>query len=210
MLQIRRSSAACAFSLDHDMASRPIAEGGRIWISSPARSLIARSAACCLALLLAAGSPARADDTVLMPDNIIFVTSTGYWEESGDPLNVLDPTGTKTAENQPAASSSNTAQRGYYKLVAVRQPEGNAHIFLQQIALDATGPKVVSSAELEEFSAMKTYVTDIRPETSDGVANQPGLFATVYLKTDPTAAEPETWTVLIDDIGDIKVERETN
>lgn len=162
-----------------------------------------------LALLLAAGSSAHAEDAVLMPDNIIFVTSTGYWEESGDPLSVLDPNATK-AENAPAANPSATAQRGYYKLVAVRQPEGNTHIFLQQIALDAAGPKVVSSAELEEFSSMKAYVTDIRPETSDGVARQPGLFATVYLKTDPAAPEPETWTVLIDDIGDIKVERETN
>jgi len=170
----------------------------------------ATRSACCLALLLAAGSSAQADDTVLMPDNIIFVTSTGYWEESGDPLSVLDPNAAKT-ENAPAASSSPAAaQRGYYKLVAVRQPEGNTHVFLQQIALGAAGPKVVSSAELEEFSSMKVYVTDIRPETSDGVARQPGLFATVYLKTDPAATEPETWTVLIDDIGDIKVERETN
>lgn len=159
-------------------------------------------------LPLAAVSPARADETVLMPANIIFVTSTGYWEESGDPLAVLDPKAGTTADNQPATASP--VQRGYYKLVAVRQPEGNAHIFLQQVALDAAGPKVVSSAELEEFSAMKAYVTDIRPETSDGIAAQPGLFATVYLKTDPTAGEPETWTVLIDDIGDIKVERETN
>ncbi len=159
-------------------------------------------------LPLAAVSPARADETVLMPANIIFVTSTGYWEESGDPLAVLDPKAGTTADNQPATASP--VQRGYYKLVAVRQPEGNAHIFLQQVALDASGPKVVSSAELEEFSAMKAYVTDIRPETSDGIAAQPGLFATVYLKTDPTAGEPETWTVLIDDIGDIKVERETN
>lgn len=165
-------------------------------------------AALVLVLLFAAGSPARADETVLMPANIIFVTSTGYWEESGDPLSVLDPEAAKTADKQPASAAP--ALRGYYKLVAVRQPEGNAHIFLQQVALDAAGPKVVSSAELEEFSAMKAYVTDIRPETSDGVAAQPGLFATVYLKTDPAAAEPETWTVLIDDIGDIKVERETN
>lgn len=36
------------------------------------------------------------------------------------------------------------------------------------------------------------------------------MFATVYLKTDPTAREPETWTVLIDDLGDIKVERASN
>ncbi|MBW9066285.1 hypothetical protein JNB71_23545 [Rhizobium herbae] len=167
---------------------------------------IARLCACCIALALAAGSTARAD-TALMPDNIIFVTSTGYWEKSGDPLSVADPNVAKT-QSTPAAGA--TAQRGYYKLVAVRQPEGNTHVFLQQIALDAAGPKVVSSAELEEFSSMKAYVTDIRPETSDGVARQPGLFATVYLKTDPAAPEPETWTVLIDDIGDIKIERETN
>jgi hypothetical protein len=187
----------------------------------PPRSLEAKpratslSVQCLTALILilpfAAGSPARADETVLMPANIIFVTSTGYWEESRDPLAALDPSAAaKPTENQPAAASPAPAQRGYYKLVAVRQPEGNAHIFLQQVALDAAGPKVVSSAELEEFSAMKAYVTDIRPETSDGVASQPGLFATVYLKTDPAAAESETWTVLIDDIGDIKVERETN
>ncbi len=164
--------------------------------------------ACCLALICAAGFPALADETVLMPANIIFVTSTGYWEESGDPLSAPDQTGATATDIKPASPA--LVQRGYYKLVAVRQPEGNAHIFLQQVALDASGPKIVSSAELEEFSAMKAYVTDIRPDTSDGVAAQPGLFATVYLKTDPTAAEPETWTVLIDDIGDIKVERETN
>ncbi|WP_276118537.1 hypothetical protein [Pararhizobium qamdonense] len=165
-------------------------------------------AALALALPLAAGSPARADETVLMPANIIFVTSTGFWEESGDPLGVPDQQAGTAPGNQPEAAPA--AQRGYYKLVAVRQPEGNAHIFLQQVSLDASGPKVVSSAELEEFSAMKAYVTDIRPDTSDGLAAQPGLFATVYLKTDPAASEPESWTVLIDDVGDIKVERATN
>lgn len=176
------------------------------------RQAISRSVQCLAAFVvmlpLAAGSPVKADETVLMPANIIFVTSTGYWEESSDPLAILDPKAGTAADSQPATASP--AQRGYYKLVAVRQPEGNAHIFLQQVALDAGGPKVISSAELEEFSAMKAYVTDIRPDTSDGVAAQPGLFATVYLKTDPAAVEPETWTVLIDDIGDIKVERETN
>lgn len=145
-----------------------------------------------------------------MPDTIIFVTSTGYWEESGDPTALLDPSGADKPAEKPSDQTTAEAQRGYYKLVAVRQPEGNAHIFLQQIALGAEGPKLVSSAELDEFSAMKAYVTDIRPESSDGVSAQPGLFATVYLKTDPAAREPETWTVLIDDIGDIKVERATN
>lgn len=166
---------------------------------------------CLISATAAMATSAYADDPTLMPDSIIFVTSTGYWEESIDPLDVLDPNGAKTAETNPATDAKPaSAQRGYYKLVAVRQPEGNAHIFLQQIALDASGPKVVSSAELDEFSEMKAYVTDIRPESSDGVSKQPGLFATVYLKTDPAAPEPESWTVLIDDIGDIKVERATN
>ncbi|KQV43268.1 MULTISPECIES: hypothetical protein [unclassified Rhizobium] len=153
-------------------------------------------------------SSARAADEALPAAEIIFVTSTGFWEESGDPLAILDPTG--KAEEQKPGETQPGKQRGYYKLIAVRQPEGNAHIYLQQIASSAEGPKVISSAELEEFSAMTAYVTDIRPETSDGISTQPGLFATVYLKTDPTATEPETWTVLIDDLGDIKIERETN
>ena len=127
---------------------------------------------CILALLamLAAGGPAGAVEEAILPANIIFVTSTGFWEESGDPLDMLDPTG-KAGESEPdeAPSAAAQGQRGYYKLIAVRQPEGNAHIHLQQIALDEDGPKVISSAELDEFSEMKAYVTDIRPETSDGV-----------------------------------------
>jgi hypothetical protein len=57
---------------------------------------------------------------------------------------------------------------------------------------------------------VKPFVTDIRPETSTGITRQPGMFATVYLKTDPSASEPESWTVLIDEVGDIKIERATN
>lgn len=200
MVHIRRYSAA---STSRRTASQTATTAGRVAALSAPHRATRSLAAGWLVLMLATASPARADDTVLMPDNIIFVTSTGYWEESADPLSVLDPNGGKTADTP-------SAQRGYYKLVAVRQPEGNAHIFLQQVALEAAGPKVISSAELEEFSAMKAYVTDIRPETSDGVSSQPGLFATVYLKTYPAAPEPETWTVLIDDVGDIQVERATN
>ena len=155
-----------------------------------------------LGLLLPA-APALAEESVL-PANITFVTSTGFWEESGDPAEVLDPTG------QAGGTKTETARRGYYKLIAVRQADGTAHIVLQQVALDPEGPQVISSAELEEFSQMKAYVTDIRPENSDGVTQQPGLFATVYLRTDPKETEPQGWTVLIDDIGDIRIERESN
>ncbi|OJF90097.1 hypothetical protein [Pararhizobium antarcticum] len=164
-------------------------------------------------LTLAATAP-RAQDAGILPANVIFVTSTGYWEDSGDPLEALAPsTSPSSAQTAPAAETPEEAaplQRGYYKLIAVRQTDGTAQIHLQQIASSAEGPKVVSSAELEEFSNLKAYVTDIRPESSTGVSLQPGLFATVYLKTDPQAAEPDSWTVLIDDIGDIKVERATN
>ena len=192
------------FQVGHFFTS-PMRPRAAVGATSARRTGLALTCAFCVLSIGAIG--ARAEESPLMPDNIIFVTSTGYWEESADPLEATDK---NTAAPTDTAGQAAPVQRGYYKLVAVRQPEGNTHIFLQQIATGDAGPTVVSSAELDEFSGMKAYVTDIRPETSDGVARQPGLFATVYLKTDPKALEPETWTVLIDDIGDIKVERETN
>lgn len=155
-----------------------------------------------LALAVQSGT-GFAEEPQILPDNVTFVISTGFWEDSAG----QSPDGAASMD-QP--SSGNAVQKGYYKLIAVRQPEGNAHIHLQQIAGGPDGPRIVSSTELEEFSAMKAYVTDIRPETSDGIAQEPGLFATVYLKTDPQATDSESWTVLIDDIGDIRIERETN
>lgn len=158
-----------------------------------------------LAVLLVA-SPAFAEGEPPVAETITFVVSTGFWEESAaeaDEAAAAKPETTGT--EQPAA-----LRRGYYKLIAVRQPDGTAQIHLQQIEATAEGPKIASSAVLDEFSAMKPYVTDIRPENSSGITTQPGLFATVYLKTDPKAAEPESWTVLIDDLGEIKVERATN
>lgn len=161
-----------------------------------------------IALIAAAAavSPMIAHAEDVLPPNITFVTSSGFWEDNGDPTVVLDPQGKPAT----AATPAGTGQKGYYKLIALRQPDGTAHIVLQQIALDPAGPKIVSSAELDEFSKMKAFVTDIRPETSDGVTQQPGLFATVYLRTDPAATDIETWTVLIDELGDIRIERESN
>lgn len=153
-------------------------------------------------LLLINGTGARTEDANVVPPQATFVTSTGYWEESGEPLSAPDP--------NAAAEKQSSARRGYYKLIALRQLDGSAEIHLQQIEVTPAGPTVVSSTELEEFSALKGFVTDIRPETSTGITAQPGMFATVYLKTDPAAREPETWTVLIDDLGDIKVERASN
>lgn len=152
----------------------------------------------------------------VLPANVTFVTSSGFWEESGDPEvgpappgKALDGGKGLDGGKTPTATGS-VAKKGYYKLIAIRQPDGTAHIVLQQIALDPAGPRIVSSAELEEFSRMKAFVSDIRPETSDGVTQQPGLFATVYLRSDATSTDIETWTVLIDELGDIRIERESN
>lgn len=143
------------------------------------------------AAFLPAAECASAQEAALPAPDVTFVISSGFWEQPGDGTSV-------------------PAERGYYKLIALRQPDGTAHIHLQQIAQTPQGPRVLTSAELEEFSELKAFVTDIRPESSSGVTTQPGLFATIYLKTDPTASEAESWTVLIDDLGDIRVERATN
>lgn len=159
------------------------------------------------AVLLLAGTPAAAEDTSPVSESITFVVSTGFWEEPAD----MNEDGTDAANPATDETSGPSAmRRGYYKLVAVRQADGTAEIHLQQIEAGENGPKIASSTLLEEFSAMKPYVTDIRPENSSGITTQPGLFATVYLKTDPKATEPESWTVLIDDLGEIKIERATN
>ncbi|WP_411036032.1 hypothetical protein [Shinella sp. BYT-45] len=158
-----------------------------------------------LALLLLAGPPVLADDASPVPETVTFVVSTGFWEEP------VEEDAEENAKPETADADKPAAmRRGYYKLIAVRQPDGTAEVHLQQIEATPDGPKVASSTVLDEFSAMKPYVTDIRPENSSGVTTQPGLFATVYLKTDPKVTEPESWTVLIDDLGEIKVERATN
>ena len=158
-----------------------------------------------LAVLLIA-SPALAEGEPPVAETITFVVSTGFWEESAAEADEAAAARPETSGAEQTAA----LRRGYYKLIAVRQPDGTAQIHLQQIEATAEGPKIASSAVLDEFSAMKPYVTDIRPENSSGVTTQPGLFATVYLKTDPKAVEPESWTVLIDELGEIKVERATN
>ncbi|PCK87842.1 hypothetical protein CPT32_04700 [Rhizobium sophoriradicis] len=146
---------------------------------------------------------APAQDAIL-PASVIFATSTGYWEDDGNAPDIeRAPSG---AENVSAPQGK---RHGYYKLFAVRQPDRTSKVYLQQIAQTESGPAIASTVELQEISDLKPYVTDIRPENSSGISKQPGLFATIYLKTDP-AAEPDGWTVLIDEFGDITVEKATN
>jgi hypothetical protein len=152
------------------------------------------SAAFLLALLV---TPVMAEEIEQIPLNATFVISGGYWESG--------PEGIPGVETAVEAG-----ERGYYKLVALRQPDRTARIHLQMVASSEAGLRLVESVELEEFAAIKPYVTGIRPESMSGVAGTPGFFATVYLKTAPDTDRVEEWTVLIDELGDIKVERASN
>ena len=120
-----------------------------------------------LAFSLLAGTPARAEGEPPVPETITFVVSTGFWEE---PVDEAEGAAPETA----GAGTQAAMRRGYYKLIAVRQPDGTAQVHLQQNEATAGGPKIASSTVLEEFSAMKPYVTDIRPENSTGITTQPG------------------------------------
>jgi hypothetical protein len=167
-----------------------------------------RTAFC--ALLLAAftvcARTAAADDSIL-PASIIFATSTGYWEDDGTTPAVQRA----PSEPQPTASAiaPSKPRHGYYKLFAVRQSDRTAKIYLQQIEQSDSGPSIASTVELQELNDLKPYVTDIRPENSSGMLKEPGLFAMVYLKTDPDG-ESETWTVVIDEFGEVTVGKASN
>jgi hypothetical protein len=149
----------------------------------------------------------------ILPASIIFATSTGYWEDDGNSLPVeRAPTTTQSVSTQNVSGGDAKPQQrrhGYYKLFAVRQSDKTSRVYLQQIAQSDAGPAIISTVELQEISDLKPYVTDIRPENSSGIIKEPGLFATVYVKTDPSA-ESDGWTVLIDEFGDITVEKATN
>jgi hypothetical protein len=169
------------------------------------------------AALLAAGLPlvAHADDIndPVLPAAITFATSTGYWEDDGAaPAVARAPAATtsaQTATPQPTPAQTatpNKPRHGYYKLFAVRQPDRTTKVYLQQIAQTDSGPDIVSTVDVQELNDLNPYVTDIRPENSTGRLKEPGLFAMVYLKTDPDG-DADGWAVVIDEFGDISVEK---
>lgn len=153
-------------------------------------------------LLTTAVLPARAQAIDALPVSAIFVVSSGMWEEQN-----LEPVKGADGQLRPPPA---TPTRGYYKVVAIRQSDGTAKIYLQRIVFTADGPNLLENVELEEFNQMKSYVTDVRPESSNGASASPGLFVTVYLKTDPMAKEAESWTILIDELGEMKIEKASN
>ena len=149
----------------------------------------------CLAGSVAA-APASAQDASQLADalspRVLFVTSGGFW----------------TAQN--TGDTTGDQQRGYYRLIAIRGADNRSQLQLQQIALTADGPALKTSIGIDVINDLGAYITDIRPEDSTGAARQPGFAAYVYLKTDPAVVEPETWSIYVDEFGDMQVAASSN
>ncbi|MBU4528498.1 MAG: hypothetical protein KUA43_21905 [Hoeflea sp.] len=143
---------------------------------------------------------------------VLFITSGGYWEETEESEPAAVPESSDQTNGEASSGLAETAppSRGYYRLIAIRGEDNRSQVHLQHIALTPEGPELALSMGIEEINSLGGYVTDMRPEDSTGAASQAGFAAYIYLKTDPTVAEPETWAVYIDEFGDLQVERSSN
>ncbi|MBA69720.1 MAG: hypothetical protein CML30_12665 [Rhizobiales bacterium] len=189
--------------------------------------------------LYAPAAPSLAQDAdteiTAISERLLFVVSGGYWEElpeeeaeatSGESAAAPAPSEESETEEpaetvapaddaaEPAAPKQDTteldttepARRGYYRLVALRAADNSSRVYLQQMALGDGGPTVEMTTEIGEFSAEPAYVTNIVQEGS----GQAGFSAFVYAKSDPSLPEPDTWTVFVDEFGELTVEKATN
>lgn len=167
-------------------------------------------------LAVAAPAPGLAQDAEgiaeTLPERVLFVTSGGYWDDVARAADAGAGTASGDAAEggDPEASSSQEMRRGHYRLIIVRGEDNRSLAELQRIELAADGPVLDISMSLEEINDIGAYVTDVRPENSTGAASQPGFAAFIYLKTDPSVSEPETWTVFVDEFGDVVVEQSSN
>lgn len=147
----------------------------------------------------------------------LFVVSGGFWENQGGAEAGKAATDTPGgAAAAPDASADANAEpelpsgRGYYRVIAIRQPDNTSRVFLQQVALTDNGPQLVATRPIDEINGLAGYVTDVRQEKSDGVVDQPGLTAYVFIKRDPKETEPDTWTIFVDEYGAVSTEHTSN
>jgi hypothetical protein len=152
---------------------------------------------------LAARAQPGADD---LPARLLFAVSGGFWK--GDTkLNTSVDEAIKEADGSAASKDS---ARGYYRISAYRTDDDTSRLFLQRIVLAKKAPEAAESMEIDAINALHAYVTDIRQDNASGLSATEGFSAFVALKRDPKAAEPETWTVLVDEYGTVTVEKPTN
>lgn len=132
------------------------------------------------------------NEALTLPTRLLFTVSGGFWTEDIE------------------ADGATATRKGYYRLSAFRREDNTSALFLQKIANTDNGPEEVLTLELDEISAMNAYITDMRPESSTGNSSNVGFAAYIYLKTDPSIVEPETYSVYVDDLDDIFVEQASN
>ena len=202
------------------------------------RSALVSAALGCSALIPTASLAQEAMPSGIeaVAPRLLFVVSGGYWEGEIAPLQTIEaaagaePTAeaakpaTPEAPATDAAASTKPADapaaeapaapavvaRGFYRLVVLRSDDNSSRVHLQRFALSPEGPKLVDGRELEEISSLPAYVTDARSEDTSSVSNQPGFAVFITLKTDPSIVERETWTVFVDEFGEVEVNRATN
>ena len=162
-----------------------------------------------LAVLMAfAAVPAVASDApdvmaTTTPARVLAVVSGGFWSDEVDAAEASDA-------DAKAEESAKTSRRGYYRSIAVRSQDNTSRLFLQRIWLTEDGPELLDTREITELTEMKAYITDMRPEDSTGIAKLPGFVTFVYLKRDPSTAEPDTWELFVDEFGDLAFTPATN
>jgi hypothetical protein len=132
------------------------------------------------------------EDALTLPNGLTFTVSGGYWTEQKDVDGQTVETG------------------GYYRLSSIMRSDKTSVLVLQKIENTPDGPAQALTIDIEEISNMNAFILDMRPESSLGSASTPGFAAYVYLKTDLNTAEPETYSVYIDDLDDIYVEPASN
>jgi hypothetical protein len=140
-----------------------------------------------------------------LPERVLFVTSGGFWQDASSAGGQESD-----AEGEAEEPGAGEMRRGYYRLIVVRGEDNRSLVELQRIELAPDGPALDQSTSLEEINELGAYVTDVRPEDSTGTSSQPGFAAFIYLKTDPSVSEPDTWTVFVDEFGDMVVEQSSN
>lgn len=155
-----------------------------------------KNIALCLCFLLAPISTSAfaqgLDDALTLPNGLTFAVSGGYWTEERE------------------VDGAKVEAGGYYRLTSIMREDKTSVLVLQKIENTDQGPQQALTIDIEEISSMNAYITDMRPESSLGSATAPGFAAYVYLKTDLNTAEPETYSVYIDDLDDIYVEPASN
>lgn len=157
----------------------------------------------------AAADPAEPGNAA-KPDEAAATGATGDRPGSGDAPKPADPAGADAARPADAPAAPAAVARGFYRLVVLRSDDNSSRVYLQRFALSPQGPKLVDGRELEAISSLPAYVTDARSEDTSSVSNQPGFAVFITLKTDPSIVERETWTVFVDEFGEVEVNRATN